>query len=94
MDPSQNECLNCELFSHKQSLRFPEGCGYAWSVAQMLSGAGIERFGIRDHVIELLDLDSIGEEDFLELVDLLNGIAEGEAKAQEILNKPKKPPGK
>ena len=95
MDPTQDECANCPLFHHRQQSRLPEGTEFAWTVGQFLSGAGMERFGVRSCAIELLDLGSLLDEDELfELLDLLNAVAEGEHKALALINAPKPVKGK
>lgn len=58
-----------------------------WAVAQFLSGPGVERFRVRDHALKLLDLDILDETDSLDLIEGLNGIAEGEEAARRFLQK-------
>ena len=87
MDPSQRECLACPLYEHHVEESIPEGCDYVWAVAQFLSGPGVERFRIRNHALKLLDLDILNETDSLDLIEGLNGIAEGEEAARKFLQK-------
>jgi len=56
-------------------------------MAQFLSGPGVERFHVRDHALKLLDLDQLNETESLDLIEGLNGIAEGEESARRFLQK-------
>lgn len=87
MDPSQKECRVCPLYQHAQADPVPKGCSYVWAMAQFLSGPGVKRFHIQRHALKLLDLDQLDETESLDLIEGLNGIAEGEDSARRFLQK-------
>jgi len=76
MDSNQPECLKCGLFIHSRSNQIPQDGELAWQVYTSLNSPVVQKFNLQSQVMESYGLDLTTTE-FLDLVYLMNAIAEG-----------------